>query len=72
MPESQKQKMREKVVSEETRSKMSIAAQGRPKAMRSAEYRLKISQHVKESWNNPETRSKRIAAMHAAKHPKEP
>jgi hypothetical protein len=67
MPESQKQKMRYKVFSPETRAKMSAASKGKPKGPRTEETGNKISKNVKESWKDPEIRAKRLAAMKAAK-----
>ena len=66
MPESQKEKLRNKVFSEETRIKMSLAAKGKPKAPRTQETRNKLSEAAKEKWRNKEHSEKRIIAMKEA------
>lgn len=56
MPEAQKEKLRQKVVSEETKQKMSAAAKGKKKAPRSEETRAKLSASSKKMWQDPEKR----------------
>ena len=50
MPESTKQKLAQKVVTEETRAKMSASAKARKREPFSAETRKKISENTKRIW----------------------
>lgn len=54
MPESQKKKISERFVSDETRAKMSAAAKGKPKPPRSEATRLKLSEAMKAKWQDEE------------------
>lgn len=71
MPESQREKLRTKVVSDATRSKMSAAAKGKPKAPRSKETCLKLSASTAQSWENKdhaEARKKAISSALLLRH----
>lgn len=65
-PEHQREILRNKVVSEETRKKMSEAARKRIRAPRSKETRKKISENTKEAWQDPELTEKRVKSIRAA------
>lgn len=65
-PEHQREILKNKVVSEETRKKMSEAAKKRIRGPRSKETRKKISEITKESWQDPELKEKRTKAIKAA------
>lgn len=66
VPESTKEKLRTKVVSDETKAKMSAAAKVKPKKPRSAETRLKLSDALKTSWQDSEARARRSASISEA------
>ena len=63
MPESQKEKLRNKEFSNETREKMSKAAKKRGAPKLSQESKNKISKKTAESWSNPEIAEKRGNAI---------
>jgi hypothetical protein len=67
MPESTRQKLSKKDVSEETRAKMSESAKGRGARTHSRETRLKIAAATTAAWKDEELRARRLAAMMAAK-----
>lgn len=66
MPDSQKEKLRNKVVSAEARKKMSESAKGKKKAPRTEETCRKLSESVKNSWKNREHSEKRVESIKAA------
>lgn len=66
MPESQKEKLRNKVVTDETRSRMSNSAKGKKKPLRSEITRLKISENTKLAWSDKELSENRVKAIKAA------
>lgn len=70
MPESQKQKLSQCVVTEETRLKMSAASKGKKKAPRTMETRNKLAGTASSSWKDPEVRAIRLAGMKAARERK--
>lgn len=62
-------KMKARIVSAETRAKMSAAAKGKPKAPRSEETKAKLAANTKAFWADPARAAERaaqIAAGHAA------
>lgn len=63
MPESTKEKLRQKEFSAETRAKMSESAKKRGAPLLSEEARKKISEKTTQSWLNSEIRAKRIQAL---------
>jgi len=65
MPESQKKKLSERVVTPETRAKMSESAKGKKKPARSDAHREKLSEATKDAWANRDN-TKRIASIKAA------
>ena len=60
MPESQKEKMRGKVFSEETRKKMSESAKKRGAPQIGEEGRRKLSEATKAMWADPEKKAERL------------
>jgi hypothetical protein len=64
--EQTKEKMRNKVFSEETRRKMSEASKGKKKAPRSPETRAKLAESLKRQWSDPEAARRRGEAISAA------
>jgi len=66
MPESQKKKLSDCIVTQETRQKMSAAAKGKKKAPRTDATRKKLSLSVAASWKDPEINEKRSAAISSA------
>jgi len=67
MPESTKEKLRNKTFSEETRNKMSEAAKKRIRKPMTKEQRQAISERVKKDWQNKELSERRIKAIRKAK-----
>jgi hypothetical protein len=67
MPELTKAKLQGRVFSEESRQKMSVAAKGKPKGPRSEETCARLSESIKRSWQDPEIRAKRTAAIQSSK-----
>lgn len=63
MPESQKEKLKNRKFSDETRQKMSDSAKGKKKAPRSKETCDKLSSSVAESWKDPDISSRRASAI---------
>lgn len=66
MPDSQKEKLSNRIVSDETRNKMSNAAKGKKKAPRSEGTCRKLSESVKKSWQDREHSEKRVKSIKAA------
>lgn len=65
MPESQKQRMKSKVVSSESRAKMSASAKSRARTPFSDETKAKLSEATKDAWANRDN-SKRVESIKAA------
>lgn len=63
--EEHKAKLRERLFSQETRHKMSVAAKGRKKAPRSDATRQKMAENTRAAWLDPELKARRVAAMRA-------
>lgn len=66
MPESTKEKLRQKKASPETLEKMRLANLGKKHGQRSAETKAMMSESGKASWANPEHAKKRGEAISAA------
>ncbi|MNO83882.1 hypothetical protein D3C76_752080 [compost metagenome] len=66
MPESQKEKLRNKNISDETRSRMSESAKRRGPNPVSDESRIKMSENAKRSWNDAKIRDKRLKSLKAS------
>lgn len=62
MPESQKQRLRDKVVTDDAKSKMSESAKTRPRKPFTDATKEKLSKATKESWANHDN-SKRVASI---------
>lgn len=67
MPESTKEKLRNKTFSEETLKKMSEAAKKRVRKPMTQEQCQAISERVKKDWQNKELSERRIKAIRKAK-----
>lgn len=67
MPEETKAKLAKRIVSEETRAKMSAAAKARKREPASPETRAKLSERTKAAWRDSGLTARRIEAMRAAK-----
>ncbi len=67
MPEGTKQKLSNRVVSEETRAKMSAAAKARTDRKHSHETRAKIAAATKNAWQDEEITERRVSAIKQAK-----
>lgn len=65
-PEHQREILKNKVVSEETRKKMSEAAKKRKRGPRSQSFKDKVTQKTKEAWQDPELTEKRVKSIRAA------
>lgn len=72
MPEETREKMAKKLVSEESRAKMSAAARARKRAPMAPETRAKMSAATKAAWQNAELTERRIAAIRAARQKPQP
>lgn len=66
MPQEQRDKIAAKVITAETRQRMSESAKARVREPFSAETCSKISANTKQAWKNEEITQKRIAAIKAA------
>lgn len=66
MPDSQKDKLKAKIVSEETRAKMSAAAKGKKKAPRSQATKDKLSESTKRAWQDKELSARRVRSIKSA------
>lgn len=66
MPESTKQKLAERKVSDETKAKMSAAAKGKKKAPRSEKTRAKLAEATAKAWKDPEASNARAEAIRTA------
>ena len=66
MPQSHKDNLSKKIISDETKAKMSASAKGKKKAPRSKETREKLALATKSAWNNAELSDKRKQAIRAA------
>jgi hypothetical protein len=67
MPETTKQKLAAYERTPETRAKMSESAKARKREPRDDETKQKIAGKTASSWQNPEVRAKRLAAMQMAR-----
>jgi hypothetical protein len=67
MPEETKQKMSQKVISDETRAKMSAAAKARKDRKHSPETRAKIAAATKKTWQDEKITDRRVSAIRQAK-----
>lgn len=67
MPTEHREAIAARVVSKETRDKMSQSARARGKSPVSAETCSKLSAMMRQSWANPQFRANRIAAVKAGK-----
>jgi hypothetical protein len=66
MPQSHKDNLSKKIVSQETKLKMSAAAKGKPKAPRSDETKAKLSTNAKAAWEDKDAAAIRVASIRAA------
>lgn len=60
-------KISKRVITDESRARMSAAAKGKPKAPRSEETKAKLSAATKAAWLDPEVTARRLAAIEAAR-----
>ncbi len=67
MPEETKLKLSKRVISAETKAKMSAAAKARKRGPRSEETKARIRAATKAAWQNEELTERRVAAIRAAK-----
>ena len=66
MSESQKEKLRNKVVTDEARRNMSIAAKSKQRVQHSEKTRAKISENTAKAWKDKSITEKRVKAIKAA------
>jgi hypothetical protein len=71
MPDATKDKLSKKVISDETRAKMSAAAKARKDRKHSPETRAKISAATKRAWQDEQLTDRRVSAIKQAKAKKE-
>lgn len=66
MPQSHKDNLAKRVISDESKAKMSASAKGKPKSPRTTETKAKISGNTKAAWLDQEAAAKRTASIRAA------
>lgn len=71
IPDETKQKLSSRIVSEETRAKMSAAAKARTDRKHSPETRAKIAAATKKAWQDEEITERRVSAIKQARSKKE-
>ncbi len=67
MPEETRLKLSQKVITDETRAKMSAAAKARKRGPRSEETKARIRAATTAAWQDKELTERRVAAIRAAK-----